>query len=193
MSLRRDETTPAQKAADTKLRRQAAIKKAQEAKALKIKQKKLVEQKVEQGLPISEEERRMLLWNAGNMHNTTKEKLAIAAAAKLVMKPQSVNELRMIVEKTAAKHSYNPIECLIQLTQSNSIEEKEKIAIHKALLPFLVPVLATPKAQSSEGGEGGVKVVVTQFQFPARAASGPLHLEKPKTVETTAEQAPKHD
>lgn len=163
------------------------MKRAQEAKALKVAQKKLVQEKVQRGMPISEAERQMLLWNGGNMHGLTKEKLAIAAVAKLVMKPQSVSELRMLVEKTAAKHSYNPIECLIQLTQSNNIEEKEKIAIHKALLPFLVPVLATPKANAGEEGGGGVKVVVTQFQFPDHRSTGPLHLEKPVTVTTTQE------
>ena len=73
-------------------------------------------------------------------------------------------------------------------TRSADIEEKEKIAIHKALLPFLVPVLATPKATGGEDGGGGVKVVVTQFHFPDRKSSGPLHQEKPVTVATTAEQ-----
>ena len=175
----------ADRGAIAKKNRQGAIKKAQEARAIKVAAKRLVERKVAENLPISEEERNLLTWRNGNPHGKTQSNLAIAAVAKLVMKPQSVNELRMLVEKTAAKHSYNPIEALIQLTQNNHIEEKEKIAIHKALLPFLVPVLATPKASQGEEGGGGVKVVVTQFHFPASRPSGPLHLEKPVTVVTT--------
>lgn len=172
----------------TRQKRQASIKKAQEARRIKADAKRLVERKVAENLPISEEERQLLTWKNGNMHGKTRESLAIAAAAKLVMKPQSVNELRMLVEKTAAKHNYNPIEALIHLTQSANVEEKEKIAIHKALLPFLVPVLATPKSSAGEEGGGGVKVVVTQFHFPTSKPSGPLHQEKPKTVDTTPEQ-----
>ena len=180
----------ADRGAIAKRNRQGAIKKAQAARAIKVAAKRLVERKVSENLPISEEERNLLTWKNGNMHGKTRENLAIAAIAKLVMKPQSVNELRMLVEKTAAKHSYNPIEALIQLTQSNHIEEKEKIAIHKALLPFLMPILATPKAAQGEEDSGGVKVVVTQFHFPASKPSGPLHLEKPVTVEIINEQRP---
>jgi hypothetical protein len=176
----------ADRGANAKKNRQAAIKKAQEARAIKVAAKRLVERKVAENLPISEEERNLLTWKNGNQHGKSPTNLAIAAVAKLVMKPQSVNELRMLVEKTAAKHSYNPIEALIQLTQSNHVEEKEKIAIHKALLPFLVPVLATPKVSQGEESGGGVKVVVTQFHFPnSGKPSGPLHMEKPVTVTTT--------
>jgi len=112
------------------------------------------------------------------------EAQVMAAASKLLIKPQSITELRVLVEKVALKHSYNPVEELILLTRSDEIKEAEKISIHKALLPFLAPQLATPKAVK-EGAEdgGGVKVTITQFQFPDREKK-PLYEQKPATVET---------
>lgn len=159
---------------------------AREAKRLKLAHREIVRRKVEGGLPITDEERVLLGWKGGARNEQAGENQIIAAAAKLVLKPQSVNELRLLVEKTAAKHHYNPIESLIQQTQSTAVDEKDKIAIHKALLPFLCPVLSAPKMDS--GRSEGVKVVVTQFHFPERSPARAIHEEKPKTVTTTYEQ-----
>ena len=147
----------------------------------------MVREKVENGLPITEQEREALSWRAGNGGgNKPSDRSIIAAAAKLMIKPQSVSELRLLVETTAAKHHYNPIEALILQTRDADIKESEKIAIHKALLPFLVPILATPKSQS-EHADTGVKVIITSFVFPENRSQGPIHAEKMITaVETPA-------
>lgn len=128
----------------------------------------------------------MLRWRGGGPGNTdeAKERQALAAAAKIMLKPKSVNELRLLVETTAAKNHYNPIESLIELTRKEDVKDSEKIAIHKALLPFLVPQMATPKPEKEEK-EHGVKVTVTQFVFPSNSPTGPLHQEKPAMVEVT--------
>lgn len=160
--------------------------KAHEARRLKLAQRELVRRKVEQALPITDAERALLGWKGGNKQDKTQDEVTIAAAAKLLIKPQSVAELRILVEKTAAKHHYNPIEGLIELVKSDAIDEKEKIAIHKALLPYLVPQLATPK-NIDEKSSGGVKVVITSFSFDPKKSEAPLHAERPKTVETTKE------
>lgn len=168
------------------------MKKAQEAYRLKRAQREIVRRKVEEGLPISEQERAYLQWKGGGPQKNQNEKSIIAAAAKLMIRPQSVTELRMLVETTAAKHSYNPIESLILQTRSVDIAEKDKAAIHRALLPFLCPQLPAPRPQDEKSGSGhGIKVVVTQFTFPDRRGSEPdqaLHLERPATVDTTAQE-----
>jgi len=172
-------------AAAKKERGQKNVLKARAAQAAKIAQRKIVEEKVKNDLPITEQERDLLNWRGGRVTSETQKRLSIAAAAKLVIKPQSVTELRLLVESTAAKMRYNPIQSLIELTQSDEIKESEKIAIHKALLPFLVPQLATPKP-SNEAADTGVKVTVTQFVFPKKDQGAPkIHTEKPAMVETT--------
>ncbi len=177
--------------------RMIGMRKAIEARKLKLEQRKLVEKKIEMGLPISEQERELVTWKGGNRTGNSKENRIKAAAAALVIKPQSVTALRTLVESTAAKHKYNPIEELILMTKPDAsgrakVDAKDAVAIHKALLPFLVPQLAAPKAGSGDANPDGqgIKVVVTQFQFPDRAAtSEPLHQQRPATVATTEEQS----
>lgn len=145
-----------------------------------------MQQKVAQGIAISEEERQQLEYSGGRVSKEAKKEKIIEAAASLVIKPQSVTALRLVVEQTAAKLKYNPIESLIDLTKGNDIKDSEKIAIHKALLPFLVPQLATPKPEKHEENHG-VKVTITQFVFPKKDADAKaLHTEKPATVVTDA-------
>jgi gas vesicle protein len=157
-----------------------------------VKARAIVQEKVDAGLPITEQERELLGWRGGRIRKEDQANRVMAAAASLLIKPQSVTELRVLVEKTAAKHSYNPIEELILQTRSEEMPEKEKAAIHKALLPFLVPQLAAPKQERGDGEGGGVKVTVTQFVFPDKnpKTNAPLHTEKPATVDTTSEKAP---
>lgn len=185
--------------AEIKAGRMNGIKRAQEVRALKLKQRQIIREKIAAGLPITEEEKQVATKVFGNSQGKTEENTIRAAAAALVIKPQSVTALRLLVETTAAKHKYNPIEELIQLTRPGAngpctLDLKDQVAIHKALLPFLVPQLAAPKAGSAEdGGDGsGVKVVVTQFHFPDRkqAEATPIHEQRPATVATTAEQQP---
>lgn len=159
---------------------QRNLEKARAVMALKRKERNVVKEKVAAGLPITEEERSKLLTRQNAKDMTERE--AIARAAKLMIKPQSVNELRLLVETTAAKNHYNPIESLILQTKDPDIPEKEKIAIHKALLPFLVPQLPTPKPTTADVEDTGVRVTVTQFVFPSNNNEQPLHLQKPATV-----------
>jgi hypothetical protein len=164
-----------------------SIKKAQAARRAKLAQRAIVREKVENGLPITEEERAALNYKGGNSRspgNTRTEKEILAAASKLMMRPQSLTELRHLVETTAAKHHYNPIEALIKQTNSPDLKESEKVAIHKALLPFLVPQLATPKA-TNETQDQGVKVTITSFVFPEQRGNGPIHAEKIVTAVDT--------
>lgn len=183
--------TPKTKKTPTEIRKenQERAAKARDAKRLLVAQREIVRQKVELGQPITEEERNVLGRKFGNLHGKTQEQATIAAAAKLMIKPQSLAQLRLLVETTAAKHSYNPIEKLIELANSPNIEEKEKVAIHKALLPYLAPVLATPKATDSAGDGGGVKVVVTTFAFNSDKPKVAIHNDRPATV-ATEEQKP---
>lgn len=192
MDERHAETREAAKREKAKIllaQRRLVIKKAQEVRKTMIAHREIVKKKVQLNQPITEEERKLLIWKAGNRQGKTPEQLAEAAAARLQIKPASVSSLRLLVETTAAKHHYNPIEKLIQLTADSGVKQTDKIAIHKALLPFLCPVLATPK--STEQASEGIKVVVTQFQFPDQRSNGPLHQAKPVTVETTMETSAK--
>lgn len=158
------------------------LAKARAVQALKKKERQIVEEKVRQGLPITEEERERLRWRTNK--KKVDERQILAQAAKLMIKPQSVHDLRLLVETTAAKHSYNPIEALILQTKDDTIPEKEKINIHKVLLPFLVPQLPATKATAAEVEDTGIKVTVTQFVFPQKDEKNvtPIHQEKPATV-----------
>jgi hypothetical protein len=167
-------------------RQEQRLAKGRETRRIKIEQRSIVQEKVARGMPITAEERVMLEYTGGRVTKEQKKEKILEAAASLVIKPQSVHALRLVVEQTAAKMKYNPIESLIELTQDDNVKESEKIAIHKALLPFLVPQLATPKPEKEEQNHG-VKVTVTQFVFPKKDVAQPaLHTEKPVTVNTDA-------
>lgn len=154
----------------------------------KIRQKEIVEEKVRANMPITEDERQLLEWSPGKApakSRAEQEALTIAKAAKLVLQPKHVTELRMLVEKTAEKFSYNPIEELILCAQTTEDEEL-KVGIHKALLPFLVPQLQVPKPKPETGDEGGVKVTITQFVFKDDDKK-PLHQQSPTMVTIEAD------
>ena len=178
----------AQLAAERKEARERGLKKAHEMLRLKAQQRELVKKKVEMQLPITEQERELLTWSRTRSQKVKKQQL-IDQVAKLVISPKTVEELRMVVEQTAARHAYNPIEALIRLGgDDSSLEDKDKVAIHKALLPFLVPQLPTPKAQPEKDGDSKrVRVTVTQFVFPERPQNNvtPLHKERPPSIVDT--------
>lgn len=171
-------------------KRQGALAKAKEVLQLKKQERELIQKKVDQGMPITEEERQKLDWTAAESSEQKKDRL-LNQVAKLVIKPQTVEELRLVVERTAAKHGYNPIEELIKLSSSEHLEEKERIAIHKALLPFLAPQLPQQKVAAREDEDRGprVRVTVTQFVFQQEQRAAPLHTERP----VTALDAPKEE
>lgn len=177
-------------AAEIRADKMARLAKAREVLNEKKKFKALVMEKVEKGMPITDTEREILEWSPGKAPAPTRqqqEALTIAKAAKLLIQPKHVTELRVLVERTADKFSYNPIEKLIMEAESTDDEEL-RVSIHKALLPFLVPVLQVPRQKAEEPGGGGVKVTITQFQF-ADEKKGPLHQQAPAmvTIEANAE------
>lgn len=171
------ELTPRQvrEARDKALRekRCAAIAKGREVIRLKKAAKAVILEKLKAGIPITPEEEKMVHWTASQKPQAKKDAI-VDAAARLVIKSQSMEELRIVVEQTAARHAYNPIEELIKLTGPNSdLEDKEKVVIHKALLPFLIPQLPAPKEKKGQDNdENRVRVTITHFNFPT-------HREKP--------------
>jgi hypothetical protein len=168
------------------------IAKGQATLQMKRKQQALVREKVEQGLPITEEERELLWWSTSRSIKKKQEEM-INKVAALVIKPQTIDELRAVIDRTAAKYQYNPIEALIKLGGDGSeLPEKEKVQIHKALLPFFAPALppATKMAKRDKDDGKRVKVTVTQFVFPELRNVTPLHQERPATVVDAQEAVP---
>lgn len=171
----------------------AGLKKAQESIALKRQQRALIRKKVEADLPITEQEREILGWSPTESKKQ-REKRLIDSVAKLVITPKTVEELRLVVEQTAARYQYNPIEALIKLTGDNSeLDDEKKMNIHKALLPFLVPQVPVIKAKEARDDDTKkVRVTVTQFVFPERPQNNvtPLHKERPKSLVETSGTPP---
>jgi len=142
------------------------------------------------------------------LHGNKRDKLQIKnQTAETIIGTKDVKELRAIVEQTAAKYMYNPIEELIRTSlhldkkgkpmgeDMPRIDAKEKMNIDKALLPYLVAQVPPQKAQDSGSNSEskGVQVFINQIEFDGpinRPLAGvePLHMEKPKMVETTIVQ-----
>jgi hypothetical protein len=170
------------------------IRKAIAGMKIKRESKRLVEEKIKNGMPVTEEERELLLWSPGKKKPQGKDarnEMLVGMATKLLIRPQNVTELRVLVEQIAKKHDYNPIESLILQTQDKNLDEETKMTIHKALLPFLVPQIQTPRLRTvDDPEENQIKVTISQFVFPTgsnHAPSTALHLEAPATVQTTNE------
>jgi hypothetical protein len=188
-----------------KKQRQANMAKARLAMDEKKRHKAIVAEKVAAGMPITEGERDLIAWKPGRKneakHDSAKaERETIAAASKLLLKPQNIAELRHLVEHTARKHHYNPLEALIcqaigkdvrggDLPPELILAEKDKMAIHKTLLPFLVPQLPPQKPTDAGAQSGGIKVVVARFSFDTsgKRPDKPIHEEAPITVETSVD------
>lgn len=156
----------------------------------KLARRKLVEEKVRLGMPITDEERDLLSYksNASGPSRLEREKQTLAAASQLLLRPTNVNDLRALIEKTAAKYHYNPVEALIKMLQPEETEVAgvktvkyqvpavDRIGIHKTLLPFLAPQLKVAPAREADPEKAGVKVTVTMFEFPEeRASARPVH------------------
>lgn len=198
---RREARAPFQKTKEEVAKiRMESILKARAAMAQKMEHKKIVQQKVKANMPITEDERELLAWVPGRKKKETeadRERDTIAAASKLLIKPTHVTELRVLVERTAAKYAYNPIEELIQLTRpvrqedgtmKHQVTADDRISIHKSLLPFLVPQLSVPKTLPAEDpNKQGMKVVITEFVFPEELKTQKIHEATPTTVATTVE------
>lgn len=154
--------------------REANAQRARAVLMLKREERDLVREKVKKGMPITEEERKKLHWRSNRSERT--EQSIDEMASKLEIKPSTANQLRLVIEKTAARHKYNPIEGLILAINDPDVEMKDKIAIHKALLPYLAPQLSPLKQKEEDPtGSGKVSVRVTQFVFQSKKPEAPIH------------------
>lgn len=140
----------------------------------------VIQEKIESGIPITPEEREFFEKTKRTKKPTTKEaaNTLIDMASKLVMKPQTVQALRLVVEQTAARHAYNPIDELIRLSKSPDLSDKDKVAVHKALMPFLIPQVAPAQADEETTPEDQrPKIVIKQFVVDQKDAR-PIHETK---------------
>tara|TARA_R110000787_G_scaffold4561_5_gene17264 strand:- start:6532 stop:7416 length:885 start_codon:yes stop_codon:yes gene_type:complete len=187
----------------TALRQKAAVEKMQIGAAKKRREMAIIRAKMDEGILLTSQEVGVL-----NIHGNKHDKMRVQnQTADTIIGTKDVKELRAIVEQTAAKYMYNPIEELIRTSlhldrkgkpmgeDMPRIDAKEKMNIDKALLPYLVAQVPPQKAQDSGSSSEskGVQVFINQIEFDGpinRPLAGvePLHLEKPKMVETTIVQ-----
>jgi hypothetical protein len=164
---------------DTAARR-INIQKAITARRLKDQQLKVIKEKLAAKLPITQEEEE-ILQKSSRRRGPNRVEAAnqlVEMASKMVIKPQTVQALRLVVERTAAKHKYNPIDELIRLTKSDDLNDKEKVAIHKALMPYLIPAVAPAQTEEEATPEDQrPKIVIKNFTLPERDVR-PIHESK---------------
>lgn len=165
---------------EAKARRIENLKKAHAARDELKKRRDAVHEKIKMGLPITEEERDLAARKFGHYKTEEQKNAIIDAAARLVIRPQSVTELRKVIENTAARYSYNPIEGLIKLAQSGELDPKEETAIHKSLLPYLCPALAPAREEDTNPppAENGPKVVIKNFVVQNEKPAQAIHESK---------------
>ncbi len=169
--------------------RQENVKKAHEAIKRKKAQRALVQEKLNLGMPITEDEQALLTsrLNIKSKDRQAQEEATIAKASRLLIKPSSVNELRALVDRLASKHQYNPLEELILMTKPKKqadgtytyqIPAKDRQDIHKSLLPYLTPQLKVAPVREEDPEHAGVKVVITSFTFPEEKGPAKIY-DKP--------------
>lgn len=150
-----------------------------------------VREKLREGLPLTPEEAALITGrNAGPAARVVEEAALRKelAAAEIRVMPRSIIELRQMVEATVQTTGYNPILSLIDLAQNGDLDDKEVVAIHKALLPFIVPAITVPReaAERMMGeancGNSGPRVVIQQFVLPPDSDHRPLHARRPLTA-----------
>jgi hypothetical protein len=165
--------------------------KAREARQAKVRQRQLIRQKIEENMPITEAENALLVDNGqSTMSAKAIKQRAVDKAAALIIKPQNVQEMRILVDQIVQRKKYNPIEDLIDLANDPRTPIKERIAIHKSLLPFTTPALPPTPKEVTQADSKAVKVTITNFVFPVGSRERPevpLHEQKPVTVDTITE------
>ena len=176
------ESRPGRKGKPASAKQLAALDRGRQARAEKKRQQDLVREKIEKGLPITEEERALAVHRLGRKRSKLEE--LCAAASGLVITPSTVKALRLVVEQTAAKYKYNPIEELIKLTKGNQIKDAEKAKIHQALMPYLIPQISPTKGDQPEEVPENErpKVVIKQFVIEG-APARPIHETKRDNIQ----------
>jgi hypothetical protein len=137
----------------------------------------LIQEKVKKGVPITEDELAVLAGRNKTLHETLKQNIKLTADPMVVLKPQTINALRVIVEQTAAKHAYNPIEGLLEELKDPDLSAKDRVAIHKTLMPFLMPQLGPAKEEHVEHAPQAAKIIIRNYQMAPEAAA-PIHQTK---------------
>jgi hypothetical protein len=154
--------------------------KAREVLRLRKIQVDAIKEKVKLGLEITPEENAMLAVGPRKSKVTRAQAASslMDMASKLVIKPQTVQALRLVVEQTAARHKYNPIDELIRLTKSADLGDKDKVAIHKALMPFLIPTVGpAPTEEEATPEDQRPKIIIKNFHMGEREVR-PIHESK---------------
>lgn len=163
--------------------RQLQIKKMHAAKEAMAARRELIKEKIKKGIPITEEELKVVAVRNKTLLNMAQGQIKMTAEPAIVVKPQTINALRVIVEQTAAKHAYNPIEGLLEELQAADedgnkvLPVKDRVAIHKTLLPYLMPQIGPAKEENLPQAHIAPKITIKAFQI-APAGDRPLHESK---------------
>ena len=166
--------------AERKEIKRKTMAKAREVLRLRKIQVDAIKEKVKLGLEITPEENAMLAVGPRKSKVTRAQAASslMDMASKLVIKPQTVQALRLVVEQTAARHKYNPIDELIRLTKSADLGDKDKVAIHKALMPFLIPTVGpAPTEEEATPEDQRPKIIIKNFHMGEREVR-PIHESK---------------
>lgn len=163
--------------------RQLQIKKMHAAKEAMANRRALIQEKIKKGIPITEEELKVVAVRNKTLLNMAKGQIKMTAEPAIVVKPQTINALRVIVEQTAARHAYNPIDGLLEELKAMDEEGnkllpvKDRVAIHKTLLPYLMPQIGPAKEEHVATPNQAPKITIKSFQL-APADTRPLHESK---------------
>lgn len=167
----------------------AKLKKANKAKELKKYRRAVIKEKVQKGVPITEEEVIEISARSKTLAALCKTIPQNVAEAAIVLKPHTINALRLIVEQTAAQHGYNPISGLLEELKDPDLSAKDRVAIHKTLLPFLMPQIAPAKEEHVEHAPQASKIILKNFHLP-KDTGIPLHQSKKGDLAPAIEMEP---
>lgn len=167
--------------------RQLQIKKMNAAKEAMANRRALIKEKIAKGIPITEEELKVAAVRNKTLIDMAKGQIKMTAEPAIVVKPQTINALRVVVEQTAAKHTYNPIEGLLNELKDPDLSAKDRVAIHKTLLPFLMPQLGPAKEEHVQATPTAPKITIKSFQIAA-GDGRPIHESKKDSLANAVER-----
>lgn len=162
-----------------KAQRRKSLEKARRERDRQKLLREVAREKIKKGLPVTEAEVKLAGKSFGfQPKGPIKPDITdVEPEAAMLIKPQTINALRVIVEKTAADNHYNPVQGLLNELKDPDLSAKDRVAIHKTLLPFLMPMLSPAKEEHVEQAPQQGKVVIKNFVLP-EAALGPIHQSK---------------
>ncbi len=167
--------------------RRLQIKKMNAAKEAMASRRALIKEKIAKGIPITEEELKVAAVRNKTLIDMAKGQIKMTAEPAIVVKPQTINALRVVVEQTAAKHAYNPIEGLLKELRDPDLSAKDRVAIHKTLLPFLMPQLGPAKEEHVQAAPSAPKITIKAFQLDP-SDGRPIHESKKTDLASAVER-----